>query len=108
MKRRRPPHPNPTKKRAEQSVKQPGCAKVWVNPKSHLKITCERAWSEAGVPSPKFIDMSQIDMRTKKILARPKAKAAAATAKVLIAPNHREPMLAAKEPEWELEQEREG
>ncbi|MGZ4899984.1 MAG: hypothetical protein ACXV8X_10040 [Candidatus Angelobacter sp.] len=70
-----------TEKKAEPSVKQAECGKVWVNPKSPLKLTCERAWSEAEVPSPKFIDMRQIDLRAKKPPELLKAKAAVAAAK---------------------------
>lgn len=78
MKRRSPPPPNPTPKKREQPVRQPGGGKVWVNPKSNFKVTCARAWKEAEVPSPKFIDMNNLDMRTKNPPERQKAKAAAA------------------------------
>jgi len=78
MKPRSPAYPNRTKKKAEQAVKQPGRGKVWVNPKSPLKNQCEHAWSEAEVPSPKFIDMGQIDLRTKTVPKPAMVKAAAA------------------------------
>jgi len=78
MKRRSPPPPNPTSKKGEQAVRKPGSGKVWVNPKATFKVTCARAWKEAEVPSPKFIDMNNLDMRTKNPPERQKAKAAAA------------------------------
>ena len=78
MKPANPSRHNPTRKKAVQSVKPPAREKVWVNPKSHFKNICEQAWRLAGAPSPKFIDMGQIDMRTKKFPERAKSKAAAA------------------------------
>ncbi|HXA86861.1 MAG TPA: hypothetical protein VNZ47_17380 [Candidatus Dormibacteraeota bacterium] len=77
MKPRGSSHPDSTQRKAAKTLNPPGSGKVWVNPKSHLKITCAEAWSQAEVPSPKFIDMGQIDMRTKKPPEGPKAKAAA-------------------------------
>jgi len=81
MKPRGSSRPDPTQKKTAQFLKTPGGGKVWVNPKSHLKITCAEAWSQAEVPSPKFIDMGQIDMRAKKPPERPKGKAGAAGGK---------------------------
>lgn len=81
MKPRGPSHADPTQKKTVQSVDQADCGKVWVNPKSNLKIICQQAWSNAEVPSPKFIDIGQIDLRTKTPPERPKAKAAAAGVK---------------------------
>jgi hypothetical protein len=71
-----PSPPDPAQKKAVQRVKPPACGKVWVNPKSHFKNICEQAWKPAGVPSPKFVDMGQIDMRTKKPPERAMTKAA--------------------------------
>jgi hypothetical protein len=69
---------NPPRKKAVQSMKLPCRDKVWVNPKSYVKNICEQAWKPAGAPSPKFVDMSQIDMRRKKPPESVKIKAAAA------------------------------
>lgn len=71
--------PNPIQKKAAQSAKQEGCAKVWVNPKSTVKNRCEQAWSQAEAPSPKFIDMDQIDLRTRKPRERAKPQTAASS-----------------------------
>lgn len=79
MTRRSPPPPKSIQKKGEQPVRQPGSGKVWVNPRSNFKVTCARAWKEAEAPSPKFIDMSSLDMRTKNPPEREKAKAAAAS-----------------------------
>ena len=78
MKPANPSRHHPTQKKAVQSIKPPAREKVWVNPKSHFKNICEQAWRRAGAPSPKFIDMEQIDMRTKKLPERAESKAAAA------------------------------
>ena len=69
---------NPPRKKAVQSVKLPCRDKVWVNPKSYFKNICEQAWKPAEVPSPKFVDINQIDMRKKKPPESVRAKAAAA------------------------------
>jgi hypothetical protein len=78
MKPRKPSHPDrrPSGKVVHQE-KPPGCSKVWVNPKAQFKNFSHQAWSEAEVPSPKFIDISDIDLRTMKPCERPKPKAAA-------------------------------
>ena len=78
MKPANPSRHNPTRKKTVQSVKPPAREKVWVNPKSHFKNICEQAWKRAEAPSPKFIALSQIDMRAKKPPERAKANAAAA------------------------------
>ncbi len=78
MKPRRTSPPVTPQKKPEPIVKHAGRGKVWVNPKSHFKNLCEQAWGRAGAPSPKFIDMDQIDMRTRKLTEHPRAKAAAA------------------------------
>lgn len=65
MKSGRPSRANPAQKKAVQSERQPARDKVWVNPKSTFKNFCEQAWKRAEAPSPKFIEMSQIDMRRK-------------------------------------------
>ena len=78
MKPGNPSRDNPPRKKAVQSVKLPCRDKVWVNPKSYVKNLCEQAWKPAGAPSPKFVDMSQIDMRRKKPPESVKTKAAAA------------------------------
>lgn len=78
MKPRNPSRCDSTKKKPVQSVKQPARGKVWVNPKSHFKNYCKNAWKRAEVPSPKFIEISQIDMRAKTPSERPMAKTAAA------------------------------
>ena len=76
--KRRNLHPlKPAQKNGEQPVRQPCSGKVWVNPSSNFKIACVRAWAAAEAPSPKFIDMNKLDMRTKRPAER-KAKAAAA------------------------------
>jgi hypothetical protein len=78
MKPGNPSRDNPPRKKAVPSVKLPCRDKVWVNPKSYVKNICEQAWKPAGAPSPKFVDMSQIDMRRKKPPESVKIKAAAA------------------------------
>ena len=78
MKPANPSRHHPAQKKAVQSIKPPAREKVWVNPKSHFKNICEQAWKHAEAPSPKFIDISQIDMRTKKPPERVKSKAAVA------------------------------
>jgi hypothetical protein len=78
MKPRRPSHPDHPPEQTVHNAKLPGCGKVWVNPKSYFKTFSQQAWSQAEVRSPKFIDISQLDMRTTKPDERPKAKAAAA------------------------------
>ena len=77
MKPANPSRHHPAQKKAVQSIKPPR-EKVWVNPKSHFKNFCEQAWRRAEAPSPKFIDMGQIDMRTKKLPERAESKTAAA------------------------------
>ncbi len=78
MKPRRTFPPMTPQKKLEPIVKHAGHGKVWINPKSHFKNLCEQAWGRARAPSPKFIDMDQIDMREKKLPEHPKTKAAAA------------------------------
>jgi hypothetical protein len=75
MKPANPSRHNLAHKKSVQSVKPSVREKVWVNPKSHFKNICEQAWRRAGAPSPKFIDMGQIDMRKKKLPERAKRKA---------------------------------
>ena len=77
MKPANPSRHHPAQKKAVQSIKPPPSEKVWVNPKSHFKNFCEQAWRRAEAPSPKFIDMGQIDMRTKKLPERAESKTAA-------------------------------
>lgn len=78
MKSGHPSRAKPAQKKAVQSGKQPARDKVWVNPKSAFKNFCEQAWKRAEVPSPKFVEMSQIDLRMKPLPAPLKAKAVAA------------------------------
>lgn len=77
MKSGHPSRAKPAQKKAVPSEKQPARDKVWVNPKSALKSFCKQAWKRAEVPSPKFMEMSQIDLRRKPLPAPLKAKAAA-------------------------------
>src|SRR5258708_13408788 len=76
MKPANPSRHNLAHKKSVQSVKPSAREKVCVNPKSHFKNICEQAWRRAGGPSPKFIDMGQIDMRTKKFPEHTKRKVA--------------------------------
>lgn len=77
MKPRRPSHSDHPPGKTVHNAKPPGCGKVWVNPKSCFKTLSQQAWSHAEVPSPKFIDISQLDLRGVKPSVRAKAKAAA-------------------------------
>jgi hypothetical protein len=76
MKPRRPSHPDQPPEKTVLDAKPPGCGKVWVNPKSYFKTLSQQAWSHAEVPSPKFIDISQLDLRGVKRSERAIAKAA--------------------------------
>ena len=78
MKSGHPSRANPAQKKAVHPEKQPARDKVWVNPKSTFKKFCEQAWKRAEVPSPKFIEMSQIDLRRNPPPAQLKVKAAVA------------------------------
>jgi hypothetical protein len=79
MKSGAPSRSNSIQKKAAHSEKGPARAKVWVNPKSHFKNFSEQAWKRAEVRSPKFMDIGQIDMRTKTSPPEPpKAKVAVA------------------------------